>query len=136
MAQILVIDNDRPFADVLASVLRLEGHDVIVADSADEGVELGVALRPDVVVAHWMLGGDLHGGEACRLIQAACPSVKTILTTGYNDGVSQVRRWRDYADTLLEKPFHKEAIVEAVNRALAEAGAAPTVEAGDILMQS
>ena len=85
--------------------------------------ELGLADRPDVVIADWMLGGDLHGGEVCRRIRAACPSVKTIIMTGYLDGASEVEQWSEYAETLLEKPFHQEAILEAVNRALSCAAA-------------
>ena len=118
MAQIMVVEDDHPFAEALASALRLEGHEVLVALGADEGVELGLTHRPDVVIADWVLGDDLHGGEVCELIQAACPSVKTILMTGYLDDVSEIHRWSKYAETLLEKPFHKEAIVEAVKRAI------------------
>ena len=38
--------------------------------------------------------------------------------TGYLDVVPEVGRWSEYAETLIEKPFHKEEILEAVNRAL------------------
>jgi DNA-binding response OmpR family regulator len=118
MARILIVEDDWPFADALASALRLAGHDVSVAVSAEEGIEIGLADRPDVVITDWMLGGKLHGGEVCRRIRAACPLVKTIIVTGYLDGVPEVEQWREYAETLLEKPFHQEAILEAVNRAL------------------
>ena len=127
MAEIIVVEDDRPFAEALASSLRLEGHEVIVVLSADEGVELCLTHHPDVVIADWVLGDDLHGGEVCELIQAACPSVKTILMTGYLDDVPEIRRWSRYAETLLEKPFHREAIVEAVNRAIS--GVSSEVEA-------
>ena len=118
MARILIVEDDRPFADALAFALRPAGHDVLVAASAEEGIEIGLTGRPDVVIADWMLGGNLHGGEVCRRIRAACPSVKTIIMTGYLDGASEVDQWPEYAETLLEKPFHQEAILEAVNRAL------------------
>ena len=122
MTHILIVEDDQPFAEALASALRLEGHEVLVADSADEGVELSLTHRPDVVIADWVLGDDLHGGEVCELIQAACPSVKTIIMTGYLGDVSEIRRWSQYAETLLEKPFHKEVIVAAVNRAISATG--------------
>lgn len=120
MAQIMVVEDDRSFAEALASALRSEGHEVLVALCADEGVELGLTHYPDVVIADWVLGDDMHGGKVCELIQAARPSVKTILTTGYLDDVFEIRGWSKYAETLLEKPFHKEAIIEAVNRAILE----------------
>ena len=83
MARILIVEDDRPFAAALASSLRRAGHDVSVAASAEEGIELGLTGRPDVVIADWMLGGNLHGGEVCRRILAACLSVK-----GFSVGTS------------------------------------------------
>jgi len=118
VARILIVEDDRSFADVLAFTLRLEGHEVSAAVSADEGIQFGLAHRPDVVIADWMLGNDLHGGEVCRRIQTACPLVKSIIMTGYLDIVSKLGRWSDYGEMVLEKPFHKEEILEAVKRAL------------------
>ena len=118
MARILIVEDDRPFADSLAFTLRLEGHDVLAAVSADEGIQLGLAHRPDVVIADWMLGGRLHGGDVCRRIHAACPLVKTIIMTGYLDAVPEVGRWSEYAEAVMQKPFHKGAILEAVSRVL------------------
>ena len=121
MARILIVEDDRPFADALAFALRPAGHDVLVAASAEEGIEIGLTGRPDVVIADWMLGGNLHGGEVCRRIRAACPSAKVIIMTGYLDGVSEVERWSEYGEMLLEKPFHQEAMLKAVNRVLSSA---------------
>jgi DNA-binding response OmpR family regulator len=133
MVRILIVEDDRPFADALASAIRPEGHDVVVAASSQEGIELGLSHQPDVVIADWVLGGDVHGGEVCRRIRAACPLVRTIIMTGYLGGDSEADRWSEYADALLEKPFHKEAILEAINqsssrtisRVSAAAGLAP-----------
>jgi DNA-binding NtrC family response regulator len=136
MAQILVVEDDQPFAEALASVLRLEGHDVCVTYTADDGVEHGIARCPDVVVADWVLGGDLHGGEVCDLIQSACPSVKSIVMTGYLDKDSEVRNWPKYAETMLEKPFHKDAIVKAIDRAISEASPLTLLDEESLWRQS
>jgi DNA-binding response OmpR family regulator len=127
MARILIVEDDRPFADALAFTLRLEGHEVSVALSADEGIELGLAQCPDVVIADWMLRNELHGGEVCRRIHAACASVKTIIMTGYLEAVPEVGRRSEYGQAIIEKPFHKEDILAAVNRALS---GAPVSEPG------
>lgn len=118
MSRILIVEDDRPFAEVLAFALRLEGHDVLVAVTADEGVRLGLASRPDLIVADWMLRSELHGGEVCQRIHAACPWVKTIIITGYADVVAQAERWCPRVQAVLEKPFHTEEIIQTVNRAL------------------
>jgi DNA-binding response OmpR family regulator len=118
MARILIVEDDRPFADALAGALRLEGHVVLVALSADEGVQLGASHRPDMVIADWMLKDHLHGGEVCRRIRAACPAVKTIIMTGYLDVAPEVGRWSEYGEAMIQKPFHKESILDAVRRAM------------------
>jgi DNA-binding response OmpR family regulator len=118
MARILIVEDDQPFAEALALAIEPAGHHVLVAGSAEEGIRLGLAHNPDVVIADWMLGGDLHGGDVCRRIRDACPPVKTILMTGYLGDASGANRWSEYAEILMRKPFHQEAILEALNSAL------------------
>ncbi|MEN6406951.1 MAG: response regulator [Thermoguttaceae bacterium] len=119
MSQILIVEDDRPFGEALAMTLRRAGHEVAVAVDADEGVQLGLLWRPDVVIADWMLKSSLHGGEVCRRIRAACPTARTIIMTGYLDIVPEVGRWSEYGETIIQKPFHKEDILEAVHKLLA-----------------
>jgi DNA-binding response OmpR family regulator len=122
MSRILIVEDDQPFAEALALTLRLGGHDVLVAVDADDGIQLGLAYHPDVVIADWMLKNDLHGGEVCRRIRADRPHTKTIIITGYPDAVSaQIGRWRASIEAVVEKPFHKEQIIEAIDRALSSA---------------
>jgi DNA-binding NtrC family response regulator len=123
LAKILIVEDDQPFADALAFTLRLEGHEVLVAGTADEAIRLGLAQRPDVVVADWMLKNDLHGGQVCRRIHSACPQVKTIIMTGYLDAVREAGQWSEYRETVIEKPFHKKDILEVINQALSYAAA-------------
>jgi DNA-binding response OmpR family regulator len=118
MARILIVEDDRSFADALADMLRLEGHEALIAVDPDEGIRLGLLQQPDLVIADWMLTSDLHGGEVCRRIRAGCPRVKTIIITGYLDVVPEIGRWSEYGETVIQKPFHKGEIVDAVNRAL------------------
>jgi len=118
MAQILIIEDDRPFADALALTLRQEGHDVAVAANAEEGLRLGMEHCPDLIIADWMLKSRLHGGEVCRRIRSACPHVRSIIMTGYLDVAPEVGRWSEYGETVMQKPFHKGDVIDAVNRAL------------------
>jgi DNA-binding response OmpR family regulator len=118
MARVLIVEDDRPFADVLAYAFQLEGHEVLVAVTADEGIRLGLMHYPDVIIADWMLRSDLHGGEVCQRIHAACPLVKAIIITGCSDIVSQAARYCQCVTAVVEKPFHTEEIIQAVNGAL------------------
>jgi two-component system, OmpR family, response regulator RegX3 len=116
MVRVLIVEDNQSFADALAFVLRLEGYDVSVALTAEEGLRVGLTRRPDVVIADWMLKGNQHGGQVCRRIQAAWPAVRNVMMTGYVNRLPEIAQWSDGADAILEKPFHKEEILEAVSR--------------------
>jgi len=118
MARILIVENSPFFADVLACTLGLEEYDVTVANTAVEGVRLGLASRPDVVIAAWSLRSDIHGGEVCRRIRAAWPGTKVVIITGHDELVSQAEEYCGGAAAVLAKPFHKNDILGAVRRAL------------------
>ena len=118
MARILIVEDNQSFVEALVFTLQLEGHEVWSAASADEGIRSGLAHCPDLVIADWMLGSELHGHEVCRRIQSVCPLAKSIIMTGYVDLMSRSGAWPDSGETVIKKPFHKEEIVEAINRAL------------------
>jgi DNA-binding response OmpR family regulator len=124
MARVLIIEDDRPFADALAYAFRPEGHEVLVAATADEGIQLGLAHRPDVIIADWMLRSDLHGGDVCQRIYDACPLVKAIIITGCSEVVSQAAQCSPCVAAIVEKPFHTEEIIGAVRLALSDASEA------------
>ena len=66
--RILVVDDNRDSADLLAATLRLSGHDVETAHDGLEAVEKVGSLQPDVVLMD--LGMPrLNGYEAARRIR-------------------------------------------------------------------
>ena len=118
MGQILIVEDDRSFAEALAYTLGAEGHEVLVAAGANEAVALAAACRPDVIVADWSLGAGAHGGEVCRQVRFLCPNAKAIIITGHQDVARQAFRYCRCIEAVLAKPFHMEQIIAAVRRAL------------------
>jgi DNA-binding NtrC family response regulator len=118
MARILIVEDDRPFADALACVLGLEGYEVLTANSAEEGVQLGLKNSPDVIIADWMLKSEMHGGDVCKRINYVCPDAKTIMMTGHQEYLSLATRNCTDVEAVIAKPFHKKQILDAVRSAL------------------
>ena len=118
MTRILIVEDNRSFADALACALEVEGYDVLVADNAADGIQLGLSQCPDVVISDWMLRNEVHGGEVCRRIRVACREVKIIIITGHQEFVSKARRYCERVEAVIEKPFHKEEILSVVRHAL------------------
>lgn len=69
MATVLVIDDQPHNGELFADIVRLMGHQAILATRADEGIALMRQHRPTLVVMDIMLP-EMDGWEASRLIKA------------------------------------------------------------------
>jgi DNA-binding NarL/FixJ family response regulator len=84
--RLLVVDDHRTIADLLAVALRYEtdiefvGH----AGTAREGIAMAASLRPDVVLMDFALP-DLDGLQATAAIVAEDPSPRVILLTATSE---------------------------------------------------
>jgi len=81
--KILVVDDDVDFADGMAEMLALFGHDVNTAYSCDNGI--AAADKKEFRLALIDVGlGDRNGAECARGLKEICESVTCVLMTGYS----------------------------------------------------
>jgi len=84
-ARVLVVDDHRAFADMLAWALEGAGMiSVGTAHSADEAVEMAVALSPTLVVMDIEMPLE-DGLSATRRIREAAPDAVVAILTGHRD---------------------------------------------------
>lgn len=107
--RILIIDDDRDFADSLAELLQLDGHHVELALSGEMGVELFRATQFDKVFIDIKLG-DQNGLEILAILKAERPDIDASLITRCH-----ARQFSDHAKDLgvkdiLQKPFSTDEI--------------------------
>src|SRR6516162_7343460 len=72
--RVLVVDDEPSLAELLASVLRYEGWNVVTAGSGAEAVRTAREFRPDAVVLDIMLP-DFNGLEVMRRLRTELPQV-------------------------------------------------------------
>ncbi len=107
--RILVVDDERSMREMLAILLKREGHEVSVAENGRGAIEL-LNQRPfDLVVSDARMP-DLDGLEVLRHARSINPSVIAIMVTAYGSpdllrGVAQLGV-NDY----VEKPFNTEVL--------------------------
>lgn len=53
--RLLVVDDDPPIADLVATVARYEGWEAVTAHTGEEALRRADAFRPDIVVLDLML---------------------------------------------------------------------------------
>lgn len=84
--RILAVDDSVTFLTALARVLREDGHDVVLARSGEEGLEMLAAQTIDCIVLDLHMPG-INGIETLRRIRqtAGRESTPTLMLTGSDD---------------------------------------------------
>jgi CheY-like chemotaxis protein len=80
---ILVVDDDRDFAEMLGEVLELHGHSVEVAFTGEQAVARFRDRNYDVAIMDVRLPGR-NGAESLSAIRETKPLARVIMMTGYS----------------------------------------------------
>ncbi len=114
-----VVDDDPSFRTAVARLLRAGGHVVVTYASAAEFLKRPASDAPGCVVLDLRMPGA-GGMELQAALDAADNPLPVIFLTGHGDIPTSVRAMRRGAVDFLTKPVNKEALFDAVARALAQ----------------
>jgi CheY-like chemotaxis protein len=81
MTKILVIDDEQGIRNLLDTLLRRKGYDVVLAESGRQGLELFRRERPDVIVLDLKMP-EMDGLTVLRQIKNLDPGKPVIILTG------------------------------------------------------
>jgi PAS domain S-box-containing protein len=110
--RILLADDNRDAAESLAIILRLEGHEVELAQDGEVALERYAAHRPDVALLD--IGMPKHDGyEVARQIRAsvAGADVTLIAVTGWAQDSDKAQSKAAGFDHHLTKPIEPEKLI-------------------------
>ena len=100
---VLIVDDEPAFARAMRELLKLQGHEVTVVDSAAAALERTEQHRFDVVLTDYSLG-EITGAElAERLADRGDPSF-VVLITGYAIEIDDPSLLSRGVDAVLPKP--------------------------------
>ena len=122
MALILVVDDDAAVRDSIATILALDGHEVIEAADGRAG-EAEIRRRvPDLVILDIFMP-ERDGLETIRSIRRTHPGLKILAISGTAGG--QLERALTFAhefgaDAELHKPFSPDVLRTMVRSLLSE----------------
>ena len=120
MARILIIDDEEPIRFSLRGILEDEGYEVLEAATAEEGLEVADAERPDLVFLDiWLPGMDGLTAQAC--LKGNHPDLPVVMISGHGTIETAVSAIQQGAYDFIEKPLSLEKVVIVAARAL-EAG--------------
>ncbi|MBQ6781717.1 MAG: sigma-54-dependent Fis family transcriptional regulator [Treponema sp.] len=114
---ILVIDDEKNIREGLAADFEMDGYNVKVAASGQEGLDFLAKGDIDLVVTDLRMPG-ISGEEVLRRVTTEMPGIPVIVLTGHGSIDAAVQAMRDGAYDFLTKPLNLDQLGMIVKRAL------------------
>lgn len=127
MAKIVLIDDEKDLRQTLRLFLEHAGHAVVEAENGDEGIALHKSEAPDLVITDLIMPGK-EGIETILELRRYDATTPIIAISGggrleLTDFLQAARKLG--AAYTLKKPFRREQLLEAVEKALSGAEVTP-----------
>lgn len=127
-SKILVVDDDISLAETITQLLQDDGHQVLMAHTAEDGLKMAVSAEPNLALLDIMIPA-MGGLEVCRRIRERS-NMPIIFLTALGDVDSVVHGLNVGADDYLVKPYQPPELLARINahirRAQREAPSAPS----------
>ena len=116
-ARILVIDDEESVRDILSRILRVKGHQVVVASDGEEGIERFKNEAFDLVFTD--LGMPRGSGwDVGMAVKEMNPKVPVIMITGWGMELNREKMSESGIDLIVSKPFLFDQVIELVYEAM------------------
>ena len=117
MSRILIIEDEEAIADLEKDYLELSGFDVQICNKGDEGLQVAMAEKFDLIVLDLMLPG-MDGFEICKRIREE-KNIPIIMVSAKKDDIDKIRGLGLGADDYMTKPFSPSELVARVKAHMA-----------------
>jgi diguanylate cyclase (GGDEF)-like protein len=117
--RVLAVDDSNTYLEELATHLRLDGYDVVLARSGEEALELAAAQSVDCILLDLIMPG-LSGHETCRRMKdtlALC-DIPLLMLTGVEDQQAMIEGISAGADDYIPKSSEFDVVRARVRAAL------------------
>jgi DNA-binding NtrC family response regulator len=119
MAKILLVDDELTMVQMVAEVLRNDGHEVFPFTTPNGVFDALTKHQPDLVITDLYLDKTKpHGMEIIQKARALNPPATVIMITGFASVENSVEAMRLGAFDYLQKPFKLDDLKFRVQRAL------------------
>jgi DNA-binding response OmpR family regulator len=142
MPQILLIDDDRSFLDMLCMAFEDEGYDVRIARDGLSGHRRATEGDPDLIVSDVNMPG-MDGFTLCRRVREAGISTPIILLTARDGEIDEALGLELGADDYVVKPFSTRVLLARVSALLRREtmrkdadGARSTITVGELELET
>jgi len=134
---VLVIEDDRNTANLIALYLKRDGFQALLAADGESGLAMAARHRPDLIILDLMLP-KVDGWEVCRRLRRRS-EIPVIMLTARGEEVDRVAGLTLGADDYMVKPFSPRELVARVKAVLrraprSEPGRSPQLSHADVVL--
>jgi DNA-binding response OmpR family regulator len=114
-ARILIIEDDRSLADVVAYNLTQAGYEVLVAHDGQDGLNQAQLKSPDIVLLDVMLP-VIDGLDVCRRLRSdpVTRDILIMMLTAKSEETDELVGFTLGADDYVTKPFSVKILLERI----------------------
>jgi two-component system alkaline phosphatase synthesis response regulator PhoP len=133
VSHILIVEDDRDIADLIARYMQRAGHTVDVVASGTAALQHVAARRPDLVLLDLMLPG-VDGMRVCQTLRGApdTATIPVIMLTARGEEAERIAGFELGADDYVTKPFSPGELVARVAALLRRAVAPPAASVAQL----
>ena len=117
LIRLLIVDDDEPMRKLIGTVLADAGIESIAAASGHEALRVLAGQRFDAIISDLAMPG-MSGMQLLEKVRRLYPRTAFLMLSGAGDIRASVQAMREGADDYIVKPFHADAVMAAVERAL------------------
>lgn len=119
MGDILIVDDERDIRELLADIVKDEGHNARLAADSDSAIAEMNSVAPDLVILDiWLKDSKLDGIDILKTIRRDNPDIPVVIISGHGNIEIAVVAVKQGAYDFIEKPFNTDHLMVVVNRAL------------------
>jgi DNA-binding response OmpR family regulator len=117
MAKILVVDDEVEFCEILKTLLRSHGHEVLTATSGRQGLDFFKQHRPQFTMLDLRMP-EMDGLEVLRRIRAIDTKAAVLILTAWGSDALELQARNLGVTDFLSKSLTLETIVASLQRGL------------------
>jgi CheY-like chemotaxis protein len=126
--RIMIVDDERPVANMLASIFRQAGYACIVCYSGESAIAVAPGYAPDLLLCDLKLG-EISGETTMASIAKQLPECRILIHTGDYMALAHAQhsaRLQGFVQAFLTKPQPPLVLLREVRKLLHQpTGAAP-----------
>lgn len=113
---IMVVDDDPGTTSSLRAILHNKGHDVAIASTGEEAIEVARGRKHDIIFLDMKLP-TINGLQTYLEIKKINPGVTAVMITAYREEMGELTEYamKESAYSILYKPFDMESLLKIVD---------------------